>query len=265
MAANQMRMERVFVTPPIAAEWLAKNTEWQRRISQFHVRKLAHDMKSGQWLDTHASIAFNGDGTLKDGQHRLQAVIESGCGQWFWVCYNLPSESMAAIDCGMRRSIANAAQLIGLDLNVNDLATATRMLLSFSERAVTANRQQIIEFAGKHYDAIKFSHSGGGSSDNARHASVRATVSRAWYTQDRIRLREFIEVLNACVSNNPEDQAALLLAKFMTAPSNRGIRSGGSTARLELYKRAQAALVAFLNRKQTSRISPLSSEAFPIP
>src|SRR5438046_2404287 len=58
---------------PPAEQWLAANTA-NRPLSRSTVRGFADAMRSGEWLVTHQGVAFDTDGVLVDGQHRLAAI-----------------------------------------------------------------------------------------------------------------------------------------------------------------------------------------------
>lgn len=64
------------VNPARAAEMLSANTS-NRTLSRSTVRSFAQGMGRGEWLVTHQGIAFDTNGVLVDGQHRLAAVIEA--------------------------------------------------------------------------------------------------------------------------------------------------------------------------------------------
>jgi len=105
-AAERMRTEVIRVTPQLAAEWLAKNTE-NRPIKRFLVDDLCSAILNGRFLLTHQPIAFAPDGRLLDGQHRLTAVVESGKTVPMLVAYNADPSTFYVIDAGTKRSIAD--------------------------------------------------------------------------------------------------------------------------------------------------------------
>ena len=67
----------VDVTPELAESWLA-GTDVCRPVLNRHVEKFAAEMTAGRWRLTHQGIAFDTEGKLIDGRHRLLAVIRSG-------------------------------------------------------------------------------------------------------------------------------------------------------------------------------------------
>lgn len=75
--ADHVRTEWKVVTPAMATKWLEEGNTHNRKVRDSVVMRYAADMKAGRWKQTHQGIAFNGDGTLLDGQHRLFAIIEA--------------------------------------------------------------------------------------------------------------------------------------------------------------------------------------------
>ncbi len=71
-----MRSKIQTVTPRRAAEYLERNTA-NRPLSKRTVREFAEAMRRGEWRVTHQGIAFDTEGALVDGQHRLAAIIEA--------------------------------------------------------------------------------------------------------------------------------------------------------------------------------------------
>lgn len=72
-----MKVELRKITPADAAEMLKGNKSNQQPMPD-HVKRLANHMKSGKWIVNGDTIQMNGS-RLLDGQHRLLAIIESGC------------------------------------------------------------------------------------------------------------------------------------------------------------------------------------------
>jgi hypothetical protein len=67
----------VDVSPEQARQWLDGQT-FQQPINPDTVRDLIERIHCGHWTSTHSAIAFDTNGVLLDGRHRLLAVIESG-------------------------------------------------------------------------------------------------------------------------------------------------------------------------------------------
>jgi hypothetical protein len=117
----------VSVTPEMAERWLTNNTH-NRYARDPLVIAYARDMTAGDWLMTGESIKFSTDRMLLDGQHRLRAVIRSGCTVPMFITYNLPAGAQSAMDTGARRTAADAFGLSG-EKNAPILAAIIRLAL----------------------------------------------------------------------------------------------------------------------------------------
>jgi hypothetical protein len=78
----------------------------------------ARDMLNGVWVPTHQGLAFNDRDELIDGQHRLQAIVKSGCTVRMMVTFGLASvidgkemTTMDAVDRGRTRSVADQLKI----------------------------------------------------------------------------------------------------------------------------------------------------------
>ena len=66
------------VEPEQAQKWLERNIA-NRTLRPSRVQEYATAMTEGRWRYTADPIRFDSDGKLIDGQHRLMAVVRSGC------------------------------------------------------------------------------------------------------------------------------------------------------------------------------------------
>jgi hypothetical protein len=66
------------VTPGMAQKWLSESNVHNRPLYEKTVESYAADMKRGFWALNNQGIGFDEKGTLIDGQHRLQAIVNSG-------------------------------------------------------------------------------------------------------------------------------------------------------------------------------------------
>jgi hypothetical protein len=117
------------ITPAIAKQWLLKNTSNYRGKTENTVRKYVTDMTEGLWSTNTATIAFSASGILIDGQHRLEAVVESGVSIWSYVLTNCPNEFVADpnLDKGKLRTAATYLHHEGVK-NATTVASALRCL-----------------------------------------------------------------------------------------------------------------------------------------
>lgn len=110
---SEIRFEIIEVSPDMANMWIKKN-KGNRSVRKAHVNYLAGLMGRCEFLTTHQPIAFDKDGWCVDGQHRLYAIIKSGCTCRMVVSFYDCSkdEVFSAIDsCAITRSTSD---IIGL-------------------------------------------------------------------------------------------------------------------------------------------------------
>lgn len=125
-----MKIELISVTPELAAQWLATNTDRNRRISKTTVNRYAQDMIRDQWLVTGEAIKFDREGKLIDGQHRLSAVVASKKNVQMCVIRDLDEATMLVIDTGKSRSAGDALAIAGHNGMSNELAALTRKVIA---------------------------------------------------------------------------------------------------------------------------------------
>lgn len=113
------------ITPAVARKYLEKNIDNNRHISERTVAVYANDMKNRNWRITHQGIAFNTDGKLVDGQHRLRAVIKADTPVKMMVTRGLETESMRNIDQNRPRTSADSLKIAGF---VDPVITNRRQL-----------------------------------------------------------------------------------------------------------------------------------------
>lgn len=110
-----MEAKRMEITPQIAERILSKQNGLNRTLRKSHVRLLADEMLSGNWLEfSGETIKFDIDKKLIDGQHRLAAVILYGEPITFDVVYNLEKKVYHKIDQGLKRNGADILNIHGV-------------------------------------------------------------------------------------------------------------------------------------------------------
>jgi len=121
------------ITPTIAHEWLTKNVN-NRELNKQTVRYYADLMLRGQWRLTHQTIAFDEKGNLQDGQHRLQAVLDSGMPQYFYVFQNMPLANFMTLDTNRARRPSDTLYISGYKKQHMVMSTITSFLLNMAQK-----------------------------------------------------------------------------------------------------------------------------------
>ena len=76
-----------------------------RKLNLSTVKIYAKDMKDGNWKDNGETIKIDTNGNLIDGQHRLQAIVDSGVSVDLIIVEGLDPSVADTIDIGRKRSI----------------------------------------------------------------------------------------------------------------------------------------------------------------
>lgn len=121
----------VDVTPALAEKWLTQNTH-NRNLRDNAVLAYARDMEAGNWAENGEAIKFATDGTLLDGQHRLQAITVSGMTVRMLVASGLENRTQETMDDGRKRTLADALSLRE-EPNAVQLASITRRAFMWTQ------------------------------------------------------------------------------------------------------------------------------------
>ena len=98
------------ITPELAAEYLSKNIK-NRSIRKQVVEAYAREIKRGTFVLTHQGIAFDENGQLIDGQHRLMAIAASGTPVKMVVSRGVVPTALTVVDRGASRTIRDVITL----------------------------------------------------------------------------------------------------------------------------------------------------------
>lgn len=156
---NEMTMTYELITPEIAAKIMENNTG-NRSLSRGTVRAYAQDMIHGNWSSNVGSaISIDRDGILRDGQHRLAAVIESGVSVWMWVCRNV--DHYGVYDNNRKRSNSDQIAIMRPDYEAPYRSTKyvaiARYMITHAvgdDFQRKASPMEVIEFTDKHKEAL---------------------------------------------------------------------------------------------------------------
>ena len=152
---TKMTMNFELITPIIANRFLATNTN-NRNISRKTVEAYAQDLLAGNWDESVGSaISIDENGILRDGQHRLTAIVETGVSVWMWVCRGVSSNGI--YDNNRKRSSEDQVNILKPELEKvykqQKYITVAKLIINgFSRRPVTP--KEIVDFTEKHKDEL---------------------------------------------------------------------------------------------------------------
>jgi len=261
---SEPTVERMVIDPDQALKWLETVNTNNRKVSDVHVRRFSRDMTEGKWRLKHEAIAFDSDGTLIDGQHRLWAIVESGVSVETFVWHNVDPASMIVIGGGKTRSMADILNIAGEngDVGHHRLAALRAMLGGFGNPPLLSS-SETSEALRRHHDAIEFALAQLPTVVSARGvntATTRAVVARSYYSVDHTTLKDFCRKLTTGIVTSADEGMVVLLRQHLQ--ENRG---SSYSQRMQRYGKVQRALSAWLKGENPTRLYPASGEQFPLP
>lgn len=155
MKGDIMEYKEERITPQMALKYLEKNGV-NRRLSNSTIAKYAEDMKNGAWELNGEAICFSKSGVLKDGQHRLMAIVKADVPVNITVCRGV-ADSTSVYDIGRARSILDSVTIDGYD---RELANAEYVAIARLHYVVQKNITTISVYAcktflNKHEDTLR--------------------------------------------------------------------------------------------------------------
>jgi len=285
-APNGVRYRKavIRITGPLAYELLKFNKFFEKRAPDdpigktnrpfipFLAEQFEKDMLAGHWLVSHQGLAWDYNGVLLDGQHRLVAVYNAWTenpdfeGIDTEVTYDLDPETFKIVDVGRTRRPTDILGIRGED-NRMHLASALRLLYWFEtkrEGIFHFNRTkmtstELLEMLDKHpgiREAVRRAYA-------LRDVLIVSAVAVAIYLIEREHddphLDEFINGVKTG-ANLPELDARLALYRWAT--KSRPRKRSYNTEQLALFLKAWNDWITNTPRKE---LKIRSTETFPVP
>lgn len=142
--SSKIKSEIRCVTPEMAKAWLGQNTN-NRTVRGAVVDRYAQAMKEGSWIATHQGIAFDIDGRLVDGQHRLLAIVKSGVSVDMMITFNLDVKAYGGMDQGAAR---NAADLLGGNARIAEVSNLAARIIAGTSKPPFDVLERVHELIG---------------------------------------------------------------------------------------------------------------------
>ena len=255
---TKMVMSYEFISPEMAADLLETNTE-NRKISRGTVQAYMQDIMAGNWDETvGVAISIDKNGILRDGQHRLMAIVESGIGIHTWVCRNVSSDGI--YDNNRKRSNSDQISIMRSDFdNVYKsprYISVARAIITYSKGNVgrrTVTPKEIIDFTEEHKESLDGFFLNIPQTSIAKISLAVVHLSLFMAYMDGVDIEDilaFYDVLCSGMSTKPEEFPIIAYRNYL---KDAGVVS---TTHLEIG-RCQYALKKYLTGSCTKRnISP---------
>jgi len=133
--------ETIVITPELASLILQLNPQDEnRKVSQRAVDIYASDMVGGRWRGLNGqSIVISSDGYLNDGQHRLNAIIQSEVPILTNVTFGVDRESRLTLDQNKIRTNGDYLHMQGFR-NANLVAAISTTLIKYERGILRSSR-----------------------------------------------------------------------------------------------------------------------------
>lgn len=145
--------------PAEARDILDNHNAQNRSLKPKTVSQYARAMQLGEWAFIGDPIRLDRGGELLDGQHRLAAVVASGCPQTFVVVRNLEPDTQRYMDAGVKRSAADQLRIEGMPSPVESAQVASLVMhwqaSDLQAMQVKYSTFEIVEFTESNMDNIE--------------------------------------------------------------------------------------------------------------
>lgn len=153
----KMTMTNEFISPEKAKKFLEKNSN-NRNVSRTTVEAYSKDIATGNWDERVGSaISVDENGILRDGQHRLLAIIRAGVGVRMWVCRNVSNNGI--YDCNRKRNNADQVSILRPTLEKvyrnGKYISVARAIIGYNEHKhgrihAVVTPKEVIDFTERH-------------------------------------------------------------------------------------------------------------------
>jgi hypothetical protein len=246
------------VTPKIAAFYLQSNVV-NRSLYERRVQEMVNDLENDRWYITHHAIAFDCDGNLIDGQHRLTAVVQSGKAMYCLIVRSVPKEHIPGVDVGKTRSAWDHSKMLGLGISTRHASCARAMLKYRENIHGFVSTPRLLEFARGHAERIDYALQAlSPRVPGVTTAGVEAAFAWAVDVLTREQLDRAAVLLR---KGEPPDDRFVKGDKTITALRRllynmytKGKGHGGSSQQLQTYRLTGYALQCFAARRELQYI-----------
>jgi hypothetical protein len=248
------------VTPDLAYRWLGKNF-LNRKLDPATVQRYYQQMIYGKWRPTHQGIAFDRNGILLDGQHRLAAICKAKKPVEMLVFTNQTFTNHEVIDGGKSRTNLDVIQLELQDCRISTKHLTTLRAMFAGQKCVRPNwsSKELNDKYKQHCNAIQFAVDQMASAYSPRidDPTVRGVIARAFYQVSEPKLRAFCDSLRSTVL--PQSEIIIDLRDWLVT-----LRNQREATRREIYCQTEYTLLAFVLDREKVSIPFTARELFPL-
>jgi hypothetical protein len=249
----------------------AKGKVRNRRLSDTYISRYKEMILENQWYMNGETISLDKEGYLINGQHRLTAIIEAnkvkpGTKVKIMMVSGVEREAISTIDSGNGRSVAQSAQMSGIEVSATKISISRYCFLqpNQSRRELRyLNRLKLINNYVEYKEAIDFA-SRAFCREPILFAAYRAIIVRAYLNGvDKKKLQRFMEVVDTGMSTSETEIPAILLRNMVL----RYRKISNFTTSIDFYCGVQWCLKKYLDGTivKSKTVGKVSKPLFPVP
>lgn len=251
--------ETILITPELGKDILSNHNNY-RRLNAKRVRVYMDSMVNGGWRLSQP-ILFDENGKLCDGQHRIQAVIDSGIPQWFIIICGIPSESISSLDNGQPRTANQVLMFERSDAYSRAAQIVRAIKLMPNHKFQVLLNSELPELWDKYYEYVSFV------------CTLIPTKQKGFSKSG------FNAALARSLMCNPSKREKIetLVREAMSGDFNKSINSGslmklllssgntGTNDISDLYLKSSRVIKAEIDGVRISKIYTPTEDLFPLP
>jgi hypothetical protein len=260
-----VKFETIDITPEMAKAMLEHN-KGNRPVKSSVVVTYARDMQKGNWKTDYNPIAFATDGTLKNGQHRLAAIIKSGVTVSMLVARDVDDEAM--YDIGANRSTPDVLHFNGKVLEElckkGYTSFVNYIINTDSKKQSAVEIEKYILENQRYFEKLLYVKENitnrGGSYNNTIYTNL-ALYSAVRAGEDLDMLKRYYYVYCNELPDNECEFSAVLVKKWVR---DNKINANNRIKTNEAIRRIQKSIKYFKEKKSVKRIDDPKIYIYPI-
>lgn len=218
----------MLVTPEIATDWLDNRNINNRSKSNVTARRYGRSIVAKRWKCTHQGIAFDRDGWLIDGQHRLMAIVATGIPAKLFIIpfvEGMDDNTFDVLDSGHKRhasqllkgkgstAVAAAARYLG----VVDGSFGTDCKIVGEVLATTVETTEILDVVDAWPELTEWASAVGATNTNARipHGPHLAVLAQGERSIHKDRIGSWLDGINSGAGLSQRDPRLLVRNRFI--------------------------------------------------
>ncbi len=249
-----MKSSITTITPKMAEAFLRRNRS-NRPINKSTLAGYVNDMANDRWRLTHQGIAFDKEGNLVDGQHRLTAICMSGRSQDFWVFHGVPQTPI--MDRGLQRSIKDCLTFAGMDGVTKQHIALITCIKGYPKLGVFEAGEYLMRHHTNIQKAIAFTK----GHSRLKPSPIAAAMFAA--LEDGIPesvIAHFVNILSSGITSRPSDETII---RFRDKMQNTPFSS--QTDRADVFKMAMRVILAVAKDEKLTKLYVPEEYVFNIP